>query len=216
VAADLTSASKAVMPDATLAVNFRHGPTFGNDAKPPILGFGGAFTEASALNFKSLTAQGQTAVVDLLFGQNGLGYSMGRVHMNSCDFCVASYSFDTNDGDFQLDHFDHEVMHDVESGMVDMMLAATAAAQRDGEPGMRIFSSPWSPPAWMKAPTWKDPKGALHAENMTFSSGWSCLRDGVGPTSKYAQTWALYFSKFIHACTSNPNHTMSLASHSSP
>ena len=40
----------------------------------PILGFGGAFTEAAALNYGSLNQQGQQAVMELLFGKEGLGY----------------------------------------------------------------------------------------------------------------------------------------------
>jgi glucosylceramidase len=51
----------------------------------------------------------------------------------------------------------------------------------------------------MKLPTWEDPKGAEHASKMTYSAQPVCLRDGVGPDSKYARAWALYFSKFVTA-----------------
>lgn len=64
-----------------------------------------------------------------------------------------------------------------------------------------MYASPWSPPAWMKQPTWEDKKGAEHAEKMTYSTQPSCLREGTGATSRYAKAWALYFSKFIEACT---------------
>ena len=52
----------------------------------------------------------------------------------------------------------------------------------------------------MKAPTPDDVEGSAHAENMTNSAKPSCLREGVGPTSRYAKAWALYFSKFLTAC----------------
>lgn len=64
---------------------------------------------------------------------------------------------------------------------------------------VKILASPWSPPAWMKAPTPDDPPGVSHAQEMTGSHQPSCLRDGTGPDSKYAQAWALYFTKFISA-----------------
>jgi glucosylceramidase len=90
--------------------------------------------------------------------------------------------------------------HDVQSGMVDMMQKAqhTYAKAWNNE-SIKMYASPWSPPPWMKARTPDDPKDALHAENMTNSAK-VCLRDGVGPNSKYAKAWALYFSKFITAC----------------
>eukprot|EP00569_Conticribra_weissflogii_P013289 CAMPEP_0171384842 /NCGR_PEP_ID=MMETSP0879-20121228/38678_1 /TAXON_ID=67004 /ORGANISM="Thalassiosira weissflogii, Strain CCMP1336" /LENGTH=863 /DNA_ID=CAMNT_0011897127 /DNA_START=101 /DNA_END=2693 /DNA_ORIENTATION=+ len=175
--------------------------------REPILGFGGAFTEAAALNFWSLGKEGQDAAMELLFGKEGLGYSLGRTHMNSCDFCVQSYSFDDTDDDFNLTNFDPLLTHDLESGMIDMMLLATKTL-RDAYPketenpslgGMRIIASPWSPPSWMKAPTEKDEdRGFMaHAENMTGSALPVCIRDGVGRDSEYAKSWALYFSKFI-------------------
>ena len=135
--------------------------------------------------------------------------SLGRTHINSCDFCVKSYSFDDVEDDFDLDNFDTEVRHDLDSGMVGMMLlasrTATDAFPEEGEYGMRIIASPWSPPPWMKAPTDGDGKGAPHAENMTGSALPVCIRDGVGKDSEYARSWAHFFSKFITACEC-PSH----------
>jgi hypothetical protein len=186
------------MPSAEIRVNF---DTIAHPDRQPILGFGGAFTEASALNYMSLNDEGREAVVSLLFGKNGLGYSLGRVHINSCDFSVASYNFDDVDGDFDLTNFDMKVEHDVMSGMIELMLQANGKLQDDWmEGGIKIMASPWSPPAWMKTPTDKDPFGALHAVNMTGSAEPNCLREGTGPDSRYAATWALYFSKFLAAC----------------
>lgn len=183
---------------------------------PPILGFGGAFTEAAAINYMSLSTDGRRAVMDLLFSTTlGLGYTLGRTHINSCDFSTASYSFDDADDDYELRDFDMDVTHDLRVGMIDMMLAATKIVERqqqqqqsrsssssdDGENnyGLRIIASPWSPPNWMKAPTATDIMGATHAANMTGSAGPVCIRDGVGEHSRYAKSWALYISKFIAA-----------------
>ena len=33
-------------------------------------------------------------IIEKYFGDSGLTYNMGRVHINSCDFSVNSYSFD--------------------------------------------------------------------------------------------------------------------------
>ena len=71
----------------------------------PILGFGGAFTQAASLNFHALSSTGQDAALELLFGKTGLGYNLGRTHINSCDFSTASFDFDGIDGDFDLEDF---------------------------------------------------------------------------------------------------------------
>jgi glucosylceramidase len=190
------------MPDAILKVNFSSAPF--SDRDTAILGFGGAFTEAAALNYNSLPEKAKDAAMELLFGETGLGYSLGRVHINSCDFSVESYSFDDVDGDFKLHAFDTGVNHDVRSGMVDMALRATAVFRQGwgnekGDGNLLMYASPWSPPAWMKSPTWEDDENATHAAKMTYSAQPSCLREGVGPDSRYAAAWALYFSKFLTA-----------------
>mmetsp|Transcript_5326 Transcript_5326/g.15516 ORF Transcript_5326/g.15516 Transcript_5326/m.15516 type:complete len:892 (-) Transcript_5326:169-2844(-) len=190
-------------PTAEIRVDFASGPAFPH--RQPVLGFGGAFTEATALNYKSLSKGGQDAVVELLFGSRGLGYTMGRTHMNSCDFCVASYSFDDAEDDFELDAFDNDVAHDRDCGMIELMKRAHDAAAtswpRDDNPGVKIVASPWSPPTWMKRATWRagDPANATHSLHMTGSALPTCIRDGTGPDSEYARSWALYFQKFIEA-----------------
>jgi len=60
------------LPTAGIKVDFASGPTF--PQRKPILGFGGAFTEATALNYRSLNKSGREAVMELLFGSTGLGY----------------------------------------------------------------------------------------------------------------------------------------------
>jgi glucosylceramidase len=198
-------------PDAIFRTNFSQ---HAFPRRPPIVGFGAAFTEASSLNYQSLSDVGKQRLMELLFGKSGLGYSVGRVHINSCDFSIQSYSFAETDGDFDLADFDMNVTHDAQTdGMIDMILRATAvfnAAWKQEEEtntgvddgDFKMFASPWSPPSWMKA-VWseEDKKAGLkHASGMTGSTQPSCLREGTGKDSRYAKAWALYFSKFITAC----------------
>ncbi|KAG7366967.1 O-glycosyl hydrolase family protein [Nitzschia inconspicua] len=197
-------------PDAILRTNFSH---VAFPQRPTIVGFGGAFTEAASLNYQSLSTAGKERLMELLFGKTGLGYSVGRVHINSCDFSVQSYSFDETDGDFDLVDFDTNVTHDAQKdGMIDMVLKATAVfreawgAQSEGsnvndDGDFKLFASPWSPPSWMKAPWSEEDIEArkTYASGMTGSLQPSCLREGTVKGSRYAKAWALYFSKFISA-----------------
>jgi glucosylceramidase len=196
-------------PDAILNISLST-PPFPNR---PILGFGAAFTEASSLNYQSLSEKGKKTLMELYFGKSGLGYALGRVHINSCDFSIQSYNFDDVDGDFDLQHFDMNVTHDNQpDGMMDMIRRATSVLRTGwnhsdndnntmADGALLMYASPWSPPAWMKNPLETDAINATHAENMTGSTTPSCLREGTGKHSKYAKAWALYFSKFITACT---------------
>jgi hypothetical protein len=176
--------------------------TVTNDT-PEIVGFGGAFTQATALNYNLLGEEGKAAFLELMFGSTGLGYSMGRLPINSCDFSISSYSFDDVDGDFSLKNFDTTVAKD--KWTIELIKKATEVYQKAGwskSTLLKIVASPWSPPSWLKKPTPSDPPGVSHATTMLGSSyeGGTCLRDNVDPSSKYAATWALYISKFITAC----------------
>ena len=67
----MTSSEASSYPAAVINVDFKRLPF---DDRTSILGFGGAFTEAAALNYGSLSEEGQKAVMELLFGKDGLGY----------------------------------------------------------------------------------------------------------------------------------------------
>jgi O-glycosyl hydrolase len=194
----------AKAPDAILRVNFgttTSTSTTSTSTQPTILGFGGAFTEAAALNYQRLDNAGRAAVLELLFGQTGLGYSMGRIPIHSCDFSVASYNFDSVDDDIHLDYFDDSVQHDVENGMIPFIQAAMATYQASyPNETMTLFGSPWSPPPWMKRPTQYDPSGLGHASEMTHSAEPTCLRGELREDgSVYAAAWAHYMAKWITA-----------------
>ena len=61
-------------PDAVFRTDFGR-PAFPD--RQPIIGFGAAFTEASSLNYQSLSDDGKARLMELLFGETGIGYSVG-------------------------------------------------------------------------------------------------------------------------------------------
>eukprot|EP01035_Chromulina_nebulosa_P056291 gene56291-77156_t len=98
-----------------------------------IIGFGGAFTEATALNFNKVPVDVQRKVIDKYFGKGGIGLSLGRIHINSCDFSPDSYTFDDIPNDFSLEYFDHEVTHD-NAFIIPLILYAMETAEENGRP----------------------------------------------------------------------------------
>lgn len=70
------------------------------------LGFGGAFTDATGINLNRLSSNVSKDIIRQYFSKdNGLGYTIGRVPMASCDFSTHEYSYDDIENDFDLIHF---------------------------------------------------------------------------------------------------------------
>lgn len=147
-----------------------------------IEGFGGAFTEASALVFKDMTLENQKTLLEKYFDpEQGIGYTVGRVHINSCDFSPAPAQWSEDDvaDDFDLVHFDNNVTKDQES-MIPLILRGKKQVEASGRK-LKLFASPWSPPAWMKT------NGQM-------------LGVGNGKLKPECQaSWANYFVKWLDA-----------------
>ena len=137
------------------------------------LGFGGAFTEAAAVSWQTLpAAHRQAALRDCFDAAQGHGYTLCRVHMNSCDFALGNYAHAAQAGDVGLQHFSIERDR---QALLPLIKAAQAAAGRP----LQILASPWSPPAWMKT-------------NGQMNHGGELL-------PAYREAWAACYVRFIQA-----------------
>jgi glucosylceramidase len=135
-----------------------------------LLGIGGALTDASAETFAKLPKDRQQEFLTAYYDpQKGIGYTLGRTNIHSCDFSSDSYTY-VADHDSTLQSFNVE--HD-EKFRIPFIKGAIAAA--GGK--LTLFSSPWSPPGWMKTNNEMLHGGKLKPE--------------------YYQTWADYMVKFI-------------------
>lgn len=108
-----------------------------------VLGFGGAFTDASCWLFGRMAAEPRRRLLEDLFGADGLGLSLGRIPMGASDYSRSVYSYDDSAGpDPELKQF--SIDHDREY-ILPTLRAATAI-----NPEMFYVATPWSPPGWMK------------------------------------------------------------------
>ncbi|MCM1107121.1 MAG: glucosylceramidase [Blautia sp.] len=137
-----------------------------------IEGFGGAFTEASAHNYMGMGEEKRKELVEAYFGESGLRYNIGRVHMNSCDFGLGNYTY-IKEGDETLESFD------ISRDEAEILPLVRAAVEAQKQEKMVFFVSPWSPPAFMKTNGEMNHGGQLKKE--------------------YYPLWAQYFVKFIRA-----------------
>ncbi len=136
-----------------------------------ILGFGAAFTDASCYLFHRLNPGDREALLAELFGPTGLRLSVCRTCIGASDYSTSAYSFDdSSDPDPELTRFSIE--HDR------AYILPSLRSARQANPDLFLFSSPWSPPAWMKA-------------------GGSML--GGSMRKKYFAPYAEYFVKFLQA-----------------
>src|SRR5215468_989645 len=108
-----------------------------------ILGFGAAFTDSSCYLFSQLATDARAQLLHELFHPSALGLSVCRTCIGSSDYATAVYSFDEGEPDPDLKRFSIE--HDR------AYLLPVLRAARKLNPELFLFSSPWSPPGWMKA-----------------------------------------------------------------
>ena len=163
----------------------------------PIVGFGGAFTDAASMLYKNMSHRLQQALINAFFSAQGIEYSLGRVPMASHDFscreevsvngktitrpsltsCSATASqysyadvYDNTLSNFTLQPEDTDYK-------IPMIQAAIAAVNSNHNT-LKLFASPWSAPAWMK-------------------TNGSMVHGGLKP--EFRQLWANYFIKFLQA-----------------
>jgi glucosylceramidase len=137
-----------------------------------LLGIGGAITDASAETFAKMPAKVQKQLLTAYYDKvNGIGYTLARTNIHSCDFSSASYTY-VSDGDKELKTFSIDHDRQFRIPLIKQAIAATGGK-------LTLFVSPWSPPAWMK-------------DNNSMIQGGKLL-------PQYRQSWANYFVKFINA-----------------
>ena len=135
-----------------------------------LLGFGVALTGSSCYELSTMAPEARKAFLEDIYTQKGLGLSVGRLTVGSCDYSAELYSYDDGPEDLPLENF--SVKRD-ERYIIPMVKEALAA-----NPDLYLFASPWSPPGWMK------------------TGGSMC---GGYMRDRYVDCYAQYFVKFLKA-----------------
>ena len=136
------------------------------------MGIGAALTDASAETFYKLPKENQDLFMEAYYSvDKGIGYSLARTIIHSCDFSSGSYTY-IEEGDADLKTFNIE--HDRQFRLPFTKKAIEAAGGK-----LTMYASPWSPPAFMKT-----------NNNML---------QGGKLSPEYYQSWANYYAKFIKA-----------------
>src|SRR5712664_4098537 len=108
-----------------------------------MIGIGGALTDAAAETFAKMPAPRQEELLTAYYSSDrGIGYTLGRTNINSCDFSSESYTYVT-EGDSSLTSF--SIAPDLRYKIPLIKRAMAASGNK-----LKLFASPWSPPAFMK------------------------------------------------------------------
>ncbi len=151
-------------------------------------GFGGAFNELSWTYLQMLSQTDRDRALQLLFGADGCRFAFGRIPMGSSDYATSRYTED-----------------EVASGQTDPTMASfsftrnTTAlipfikAAQAVKSDIRFWSSPWTPPTWMKTGPFTTP--ATTPSN--FDGG------NMTDTDAILKANAQYFVKFVQGYAQN-------------
>uniref|UniRef100_A0A667ZSW4 Glucosylceramidase n=2 Tax=Myripristis murdjan TaxID=586833 RepID=A0A667ZSW4_9TELE len=140
-----------------------------------IRGFGGAMTDAAAINILSLSPGTQDQLLRQYFSTEGIGYSVVRIPMASCDFSTRLYTYAETPEDYNLDNF--TLAPEDTKMKIPLLQRAQALSPRP----LSLLASAWSAPAWLKTNGALIGKGSLKGQ----------------PGGKEHKTWAQYYIRFL-------------------
>jgi glucosylceramidase len=139
-------------------------------------GWGGCFNELGWVALQTLSPVAREEVLRNLFEPGkGLNFTICRMPIGASDYATNWYSLDDTPGDFELKHFNLERDRA-------LLLPYIKAAMRF-QPALKIWGSPWSPPAWLKV-------------NQTYNATGT---NRMIQDAKHLATHANYLAKFVQA-----------------
>jgi len=135
-----------------------------------IEGFGGALTESAGYVLSLLPQEKRKEAIDAYYSRkSGIGYTLARTHLNSCDFSLGNWAC--------VEKAD-ETLKSFSMARTDKYITCLIREAQDSLGGnLRLMVTPWSPAAWMK-------------DNNNMNYGGKLLK-------KYYPLWAKYIVRFL-------------------
>ena len=106
------------------------------------MGFGVAITPASCYELIHMDPAERRALLEKIYGKEGLHLSVARLCVGSSDYAPELYSYDDVPFDTELKHFSIARDEEYIIPIIKEILAIN--------PHLFIYASPWTPPGWMK------------------------------------------------------------------
>ncbi|MDD4990991.1 MAG: glycoside hydrolase family 30 protein [Paludibacter sp.] len=162
-----------------------------DDPQQTFYGWGTCFNELGWDALNLLKSVEQDEIYRKFFSPTGdLRLSIGRIPVGANDYARSWYSSDEVDGDFDMNYFN--VDRDKRT-LIPYIKKALSY-----NPNMTFWASPWSPPTWLKTNKHYANKSG-GGNGLATSAQCPLYTNQFIQSSKYMQSYALYFSKFIDA-----------------
>lgn len=120
-----------------------------NEEKQYILGWGGAFTDATGFNLRNLSARLADELLQSYFGIHGLQYNIARVPIGGTDFSVRAYTYnDSPEADLEQKNW--SLAEEDTQWKIPFIKRAIQIAKDQTNTNLKLFASSWSAPKWLK------------------------------------------------------------------
>ena len=151
------------------------------------LGFGVALTGSSCYLLNQMDPQSRTVLLEDIFSPQRLNLSVARLSIGASDYSAELYSYDDVPFDTTLTNFSIAKDEEYIIPMIKQILQV--------RPDLYLFSSPWSPPGWMK--TGDDMCGGYMRR-------------------QYVECYADYFVKYLQAYAAHGIHIRAVTPQNEP
>lgn len=156
-----------------------------------IEGFGACFNELGWEALLRLDENERERIMEDLFSEEGVNFTLCRMPLGSNDYSLSYYSCNDVPEDFEMKNFNIDRDRYI---LIPYIKAAMAV-----NPGLRIWASPWGPPAWMKVNRHYAMGANTDIKRMdpgkTIPNNATAFRMEID----YLDAYSLYFSKFVKA-----------------
>lgn len=162
--------------------------------KQQMEGFGACFNEKGWEVLQGLPSNKKDEILRNLFLKEGANFTLCRIPVASNDYSFSYYSFDDVPGDFKMRNFNIDRDRYI---LIPYIKAALAL-----QPELKIWASPWSPPAWMKVNNHYSMNAGgpeQYASDMAPERHIGNNATAFKMEDQYLNAYSLYLSKFIQA-----------------
>lgn len=164
-------------------------------------GFGGTFNELGWDALQCLSADERTKIMESLFSANGANFVLARTPVGASDYALGYYSYNDVKDDYTMRNFN--------IGRDRYILIPYIKEALKVRPDLKLWASPWTPPAWMKV-------NEHYSQKSSGIEGTDIGHNRLDPNHNvlgnvtgfkmmqgYLQAYALYFSKYVQAYKEN-------------
>ena len=166
-----------------------------------VVGFGGTFNELGWDAMQNLSSAERTKVIASLFAEDGAHFTLGRTPVGASDYAMGYYSYNDVKDDYAMRNFC------IDRDRYTLIPYIKAALKF--RPDLKLWASPWTPPAWMKVNEHYSQKSSGIEGTDIGHNRLDPNRNVLGNVTGfkmqqgYLQAYALYFSKYVQAYKEN-------------